>query len=205
MVEYIEQGAGGRLAVMEAGRHILPFEEKIITSGKCPALLPCVVFDNMGRRALHYGAAGYTPLGEFCVGSLDQALGLLYMIPQTVGEAEDWLLSAEKLSLAADGVYIGATSPGPGAGAIIREVRLIYGFPGRKPFRTQYAELLETMASWGHIPGLGAASRQIGERIQIENPGMRALLRIVEAARREWNLIQPEPAREAPAIHGPKA
>lgn len=182
MVEYIETDAGRRLALIESGDWVLQFEEKIITSGRCAALLPCVLYNSMGKRRLQFDTTGYVSLKDYGICELDQALNLLYMVPLMILEAEDWLLRAEKFSLTEEGVYMN-TSTG--------EVRLIYGFRGRGDFRGQYTELLEAAASWDYIAGLRAAANQIMEKIKLGNPDMKMLLRIVEGVRREWNLIQP--------------
>ncbi|MDR1572301.1 MAG: DUF6382 domain-containing protein [Clostridiales Family XIII bacterium] len=183
MLCYAER-TGGRFCVeIEAGPEIKAFEERIVASGACGALLPCTALNDGGRRLMQYDATGCVPLSEYEPESLDGMLNILHMIPLSLLEADDMLLSAEKFAISEDFVYVDVKTGGP---------RLIYGQPvPAGPFRRQYDDLVRALGRREHITGLPTAARQVSERVRLENPDLRRLARIVEGIRREWAYIQP--------------
>jgi hypothetical protein len=183
MLCYAEKISGKFCLEVEAGPEIKAFEERIVASGACGALLPCIVFNDGGRRLMQYDATGCVPLSEYEPESLDAMLGIMHMIPLLLLEADDMLLSAEKFMIHEDFVYIDVKTGGP---------RLAYGLAApAAPFRRQYDALVCALGKRAHITGLPAAARQVSERIRLENPDLRRLARIVEGVRREWSYIQP--------------
>jgi hypothetical protein len=120
-----------------------------------------------GAARLIYGAGGRAAADRAVAGA-----------ERSGGAAE-----SEGAAAGAEGVAAGTEDVAPRA----RRVEA-----GRNPsFWEAYGELLFTMRRWEHITGLPAAARQIETRIRRENPDLRALLRLVEGVRKEWNAILP--------------
>jgi hypothetical protein len=181
MLNYTEGGAGKRRLEIEPGDDVKGFEEKILSSGKCGALLPCVALRQGGARVLSYDTTGCVPFAMRAPG-LDGTLDVLYQAALAALEAEDYMLSAEKISLTEETIYIDSRSG---------EVRLVYGLPPAGAFRGRFEALLERVGAWEHVTGMRAAAAQILQRMSKENPDIRGMLRIVETVRKEWNIIQP--------------
>jgi hypothetical protein len=163
---------------------VLPFEERILAAGRCGAVLPAVLLTVDGRRLIRYDTTGHLRFAEYPFRRLDEVLGVLYETPLLLLEAEDWLLRADKFALSGETLFVDAKSRRPG---------LIYGArpDGRAGFAEGYASLLAFAGGLSHITGLPAAVRRIEERVRLENPDIKNLLRIVETVRREWNYIHP--------------
>jgi hypothetical protein len=181
MLNFIDAEAGKRRAETDA-EEILPFEERILTAGRCVIALPAVFLTLGGRRLARYDVTGFLRFAEYPFRCLDQVLGVLYELPLLLLDAEDRLLRADKFALSAETLFVDAKSLRPG---------LIYGATGGAGFFAGYASLLALSRTWDHITGLPEAARSAQERIRLENPDMKNLLRIIETLRREWNLIHP--------------
>jgi hypothetical protein len=182
MLQYTESDAGKRRLEIELGDDVKGFEEKILSSGNCGALLPCVVLRQGGARVLSYDTTGCVPFASHAPAGLDGTLDVLYQTALAALEAEDYMLTAEKVSLTEETIYVDSKTG---------EVRLVYGLPPAGPFRGRFEALLGRVGSWGHVTGMGAAAAQISQRIANENPDIRGMLRIIETVRKEWNIIQP--------------
>jgi hypothetical protein len=183
MLNFVDAEAGKRCAEFES-EGLLAFEEEILTSGRCGAVPPAVILSVGGRRIVRYDITGFLRFADCSFDHLDRVLGVLYEIPLLLLDAEDRLLRAEKFALSADAVLVDAKSLRPG---------LLYGSnrEGRAGFHAAYVALLALSETWDHITGLPEAVRRVRERIRLENPDMKNLLRIVETVRREWNIIHP--------------
>jgi hypothetical protein len=183
MLHMIDAEAGKRRAEAEAA-DLLPFEERILASGHCGAVLPAVLLTVNGRRLIRYDTAGFLRFTEYPFRHLDEVLGVLHESLLLLLEAEDFLLCADKFALCGDALYVDARSRRPG---------LIYGAPqeDRAGFAAGFVSLLAPAREWEHITGLPAAARSIEEGMRAGNPDIGRLLRIVETVRREWNYIHP--------------
>jgi hypothetical protein len=183
MLNFIEAEAGKRRVELET-TELLPFEEKILTSGCCGAAPPAVILSVEGRRIIRYDITGLTRFADYPFRHADQVLGVLYEIPLLLLDAEDRLLRADKFALNEESLFVNAKSLTPA---------LFYGATPDEGagFRAAYYSLLALPRTWDHITGLPDAVRRVEKRISIENPDMKNLLRIVETVRREWNIIHP--------------
>jgi hypothetical protein len=179
----IEAEDGKRRAELDAAG-VLPFEERILAAGRCGAVLPAVVLTVDGRRLIRYDTTGYLRFAEYPFRRLDEVLGVLYETPLLLLDAEDLLLRADRFVLCGETLFVDAKSRRPG---------LLYGAreDARAGFAAGYAALLAAARGPEHITGLPAAVRSIEERVRLENPDLKKLLRIVETVRREWNYIHP--------------
>jgi hypothetical protein len=179
----IEAEAGKRRAELDAAE-ILPFEERILAAGRCGAVLPAVVLTVDGRRLIRYDTTGYLQFTAYPFRHPDEVLGVLYETPLLLLEAEDWLLRADSFALSGETLFIDTKSRRPG---------LLYGVraDARAGFAAGYATLLALARGWEHITGLPAAARGIEERVRLENPDIKNLLRIIETVRREWHYVHP--------------
>ncbi|MDR1573944.1 MAG: hypothetical protein LBS24_06500 [Clostridiales Family XIII bacterium] len=187
MLNPIEAEGGKRRLEAEAAG-ILPFEERILAAGYCDAVLPAVLLTADGRRFIRYDITGYLRFAEYPFRHLDEALGVLYEVPLLLLDAEDCLLRADGFSLSGETLFVNAKNRRPG---------LLYGAQTDGPvgFWAGYASLLSLSRSFDHITGLPDAVRRIQERVCLENPDLRNLLRIVETVRREWHYIHPVTAQ----------
>jgi hypothetical protein len=183
MLNFVDAEAGKRCEELDSAE-LLPFEEEILSLGRCGAVPPAVILSVSGKRIVRYDITGLLRFTDCPFDHLDKVLGVLYEIPLLLLDAEDRLLRAEKFALCAEAVFVDAKSLRPG---------LLYGASceGRAGFHAAYAALLALSGTWDHITGLPEAVRRVEERIRLENPDMKGLLRIVETVRREWNLIHP--------------
>jgi hypothetical protein len=183
MLHITEAEGGKRRAELETAE-VLPFEERILAAGRCVAVLPAVVLRIDGRRLIHYDTTGYLRFADCPFRKPDEALGVLHEIPLLILDAEDLLLSADKFVLCGEALFVDAKSRRPG---------LLYGAREGEcaGFAAGYASLLALARGWDHITGLPAAVRSIEERVCLENPDIKQLLRIVETVRREWSYIFP--------------
>jgi hypothetical protein len=196
-LNFVDAEGGKRRAELDAAS-LFPFEEKILASGRCGAVLPAVILTVGAVRLVRYDTTGFLRFCEYPFRHLDQVLGVLYDVPRVILEAEDRLLSANKFALGGDTLFVNAKNLMPG---------LLYGAGETEGagFCAGYAALLALSRTWDHITGLPEAVRGVEERIRLENPDIRNLLRIVETVRREWNLIHPALfrfGREQPVQHG---
>jgi hypothetical protein len=183
MLNFVGAEAGKRRVEADAAL-LLPFEEKILASGRCGAVLPAVILTVGAGRFIRYDTTGFLRFSEYPFRHLDQVLGILYDVPRVILDAEDRLLGADKFVLSGDALFVDAKSLMPG---------LLYGADPTESagFCAGYAALLALSRTWDHITGLPDAVRRVEERVRLENPDMKNLLRIVETVRREWNLIHP--------------
>jgi hypothetical protein len=182
MLNFIDAEAGKRRVELDAAG-ILPFEERILATGRCGVALPAVFLTLGERRIARHDVTGYSLFSEYPFRGLDRALGVLYELPLLALEAEDRLLSADKFVFSAETLFVDAKTLRPG---------LIYGGADTgEGFFAGYASLLALTRTWEHITGLPEAARRAEERIRLENPDMNGLLRIIETVRREWNIIYP--------------
>ncbi|MDR2295576.1 MAG: DUF6382 domain-containing protein [Clostridiales Family XIII bacterium] len=175
---------GGKRRVEADASELLPFEERILASGRCGAVLPVVVLTVNGKRLLRYDTTGFLRFADHPFRHLDEVLGVLHAVLPLLLEAEDFLLCADKFALSGEALFVDAKHRRPG---------LIYGVPQaeRAGFAAGFASLLALSREWAHITGLPAAVRRIEESVRLENPDIGKLLRIVETVRREWNHIHP--------------
>jgi hypothetical protein len=181
MLNFIDAEAG-RLRVETDAAGILPFEERILAMGRCDVALPAMFLTMGERRLARYDVTGFSRFTEYPFRGLDQVLGVLYELPLLLLDADDRLLRADRFVLDAETLFVDAKSLRPG---------LIYGAVEGEGFFAGYASLLALSRTWDHITGLPEAIRRAEERIRLENPDMKNLLRIMETVRREWNLIHP--------------
>jgi hypothetical protein len=190
MLNRIEAEDGKRRLEVEAAG-IWPFEEKILAAGRCDAVLPAVILTTDGRRLIRYDTTGFLRFADYPFRHLDEVLGVLYELPLLLLDAEDCLLRADGFFLSGDALFVDAKNRRPG---------LLYGAPSEDSagFKAGYAALLALSFGMDRLTGLPDAVRRIEERIRLENPDLKNLLRIVETVRREWHYIHPAPpARES--------
>jgi hypothetical protein len=183
MLNLIEAEAGKQRIETEAA-DVLPFEERILASGHCAAALPAVFLTVEGRRLIRYDITGFLRFADCPFRHLDEVLGVLYEVPLLLLDAEDCLLRADGFSLSGETLFVDAKSRRPG---------LLYGARSEDPagFWAGFAELLALARGMNHITGLPDAARYTEERVYLENPDLKNLLRIVETVRREWHYIHP--------------
>lgn len=84
---------------------ILDFEQIMLSSGKCPNLLPMHFIGEYSGRTAYYDCGGFVPLSHYQVCSTDDALFVLEKVLIIVSSIVDYLLSPAKATLTTDTVF----------------------------------------------------------------------------------------------------
>jgi hypothetical protein len=151
-------------------------------------LLPVTVVDDRGQTKLIYRTEGYVSFAEYNFhGDLYRVFRALKSYVRKIYEAQDMLLSAERIFRSPAMVFVSAADQG---------VRVVYGEQGaRESAHSAYGQalvpMLAKLSEKKSVTGAKPAMEQLAAKIRTANPGYEGALRVIEAVERRWNYTQP--------------
>ncbi len=155
---------------------VMPFEEKVLTSGLCDFVLPMKFKKSKGMSKITYDCSGYSTISQIKLQGIKDILEILEKTLITYNKSNEFLINSEKIALTVDTVFYHLK---------YRDVKIAY-IPSQE--HRSFKENLEIFINQLKEYGDGQSRRILDktyEEIQCRNLNAKEAINYIGSLRRE--------------------